>query len=120
MFSLDGQARGGETHHVFVSANPTSRTARRQRRGAFLLCFALCFWLFAFASHVHSHEDLGEHGKSRTACTFCLSLPSGAPAPALLQVADAPAAIAIDLTLPLPRHDQEAPSSYLIRGPPQS
>jgi hypothetical protein len=94
------------------------RSARTQRRGVILLCAALCFWLFAVASHVHANEDRGAHGKSTTACTFCLSLPSGAPAPALLKVTIASAATAVVLTLPHQRYDGETPSSYLIRGPP--
>jgi len=96
-----------------------SRSARTQRRGAILLCIALCFWLFAFASHVHANDDQGAHGKAGTLCTFCVSLPAGAPAPAVLQIAAVPAATAV-VSVPLPgRHDGEVPSSYLIRGPPR-
>jgi hypothetical protein len=84
----------------------------------FLLCVTLCFWLLAFASHVHADEGQGAHGKAGTACTFCLSLPSCAPAPAVLIADIAPAAAAVVLTLPHQRDDGEALSSYLIRGPP--
>jgi hypothetical protein len=116
---LDDTAPDGETRGVSAAhANPMSRSARTQRRGAFLLCIALCFWLFAFASHVHAHDDQGTHGKAKTACAFCLSLPSGAPAPAVLNIAIAPAGVAVALTLPQQRYAGEAPSSYLIRGPP--
>jgi hypothetical protein len=94
--------------------------AKRQRRGAFLLCFALCFWLFAFASHVHAHDDDAGHAKVRHVCTFCLSLPTGAPAPAVLQVAAPSAVIAVVVALTVERHEEEVPSSYLIRGPPAS
>jgi hypothetical protein len=79
----------------------------------------LCIWLFAFASHVHAHDDQGVHGKAKTACTFCLSLPTGAPAPAILQVSAAPASIAPILSVPSEHDAGEVPSSYLIRGPPQ-
>jgi hypothetical protein len=95
-----------------------SRSARTQRRGAILLCIALCFWLFAFASHVHANEDQGAHGKAGTVCTFCLSLPSGAPAPAIPQIAATPAATIV-VSVPLSACGAgEVPSSYLIRGPP--
>jgi hypothetical protein len=91
---------------------------KSQRRGVLVMSLVLCFWLFAFASHVHAHHDEGAHGKARTACTVCLSLPTGAPAPSLLQVSDAPAAIEPVSTRPQVCRDGEVPSSYLIRGPP--
>lgn len=116
---LDGKGPDGETRGVLAAhANSLNRSARTQRRGVILLCVALCFWLFAFASHGHAADDQGAHGKTETACTFCLSLPSGAPAPAVLKVSVAPAATAVVLTLPHQRCDGETPSSYLIRGPP--
>lgn len=116
---LDDKSPDRETRRVLAAhANSMSRSARTQRRGAILLCIALCFWLFAFASHVHANDDQGAHGKTGTVCTFCLSLPSGAPAPALPQIAAAPAATAVVSVLLSRRFDAEVPSSYLIRGPP--
>jgi hypothetical protein len=50
------------------------------------MSFVLCFRLFAFASHVHTHNDDTGHGKARTMCAVCLSLPAGAPAPSLIEV----------------------------------
>jgi hypothetical protein len=86
----------------------------------FLLCFAVCFWLLAFASHVHALDE-GKHGQARTACTVCHSLPSGAPAPAILQVAVSPV-LASDIAAPIHARSpaEEAPGAYLIRGPPQA
>jgi hypothetical protein len=90
----------------------------KQRRGVFLLCVALCFWLLSFASHVHAHDDRGPHGKTPTNCTFCLSLPTGAPAPAVLAVTAAPSAAAVPAASLVESVGSEVPSSYLSRGPP--
>jgi hypothetical protein len=90
----------------------------QKRRAALLLCAAMLLWLFAFASHVHAHDEAAPHGKAPSSCTFCLSLPAGAPAPA---VAQAMPAVSAPVAPESPRHlraGRDAGASYLIRGPP--
>ena len=118
-FPLDVSADDGETHAVFVShAVPMNRAATRQRRGVFLLCVALCFWLFAFASHVHAEDDRGRHGNAPATCAFCLSLPTGAAAPAVLTVSATLSVAAVLVASLVAPVGGEVPSSYLSRGPP--
>ena len=95
-------------------------TAKSQRRFASLLSIALCFWLFAFASHVHAHDEAGDHGRAPTNCSFCLSLPAGAPSPDNHSVSIEPAVAAPITVLAVVHHGEEVPSAYLSRGPPAS
>lgn len=48
----------------------------RQRARVVVLGLALCVWLIALATHIHSDGEL-----STSACNVCLLLPTGAPAP---------------------------------------
>jgi hypothetical protein len=87
-------------------------------RSVGVLAAVLCFWLLAVASHVHADDDRrsGLHGSS--ACTFCLSLPSAAPAPAIELTVAASVTAITPATAPLPQIIAEAPSAYLSQGPP--
>lgn len=83
-----------------------------------LLGLALCVWMFAFASHIHGGDELPSNGPS-SACSFCLTLPVGAPPPAqavvsqlVLVAADA----VLDLGVAWVAFD--VPSFYLSQGPP--
>jgi hypothetical protein len=96
------------------------QAAKSQRRFALLLSVALCFWMFAFASHVHAHEEAGDHGQAPTNCTFCLSLPAAAPAPANDAASVETVTAAHVAVLAVVRVGEEVPSSYLSRGPPAS
>jgi hypothetical protein len=84
-----------------------------------VLGLALCFWLVAFATHVHGSADDFPAPSPSNACSFCLSLPSGATPPAhvaialttfisLERIADIATALAT----------RAVPSFYLSRGPP--
>ena len=74
--------------------------------------------MVAFATHVHTGDELPSNGPS-TACSFCLSLPAGAPAPAqtvvssLVQVT---VEAVVDIDVPLVAFD--LPTFYLSQGPP--
>jgi hypothetical protein len=93
-----------------------TRTA--QRRNVLVLTFALCVWLFAYATHLHAAD--GHDGQQKPVCNFCLTLPaSAAPPPVLNQVAplvfdtcgrvcDRVAAIST----------RDVPSFYSSRAPP--
>ncbi|MDY6947619.1 MAG: hypothetical protein SXG53_18075 [Pseudomonadota bacterium] len=84
-----------------------------------LLGLALCFWMFAFATHVHAGSDELSSNAPSTVCSFCLSLPAGAPPPALAVISELvlitadpvvalePAWVAFDV-----------PTFYLSQGPP--
>lgn len=90
----------------------------RQRSRVVLLGLALCLWMVAFASHVHSGDELPSNGPS-TACSFCLSLPAGAPAPAQATISHLVlvAAEAI-VTIDVPLVAFDLPTFYLSQGPP--
>lgn len=90
----------------------------RQRSRVVVLGLALCFWMMAFATHIHSGDELPSNGPS-TACSFCLSLPGGAPAPAQAAVSDLVlvAAEAI-VTIDVPPVAFDLPTFYLSQGPP--
>lgn len=83
-----------------------------------LLSVALCFWLFAFAAHVHAGENHAAHGTAPGACTVCLSIPSGAPTSALLKFSATPATSEVTFKALERVVEAETPSCYLIRGPP--
>lgn len=83
-----------------------------------LLGLALCVWMFAFASHIHGGDELPSNGPS-TACSFCLSLPAGAPPPAqavISQLVLVAADPVVDLGVVWVAFD--VPSFYLSQGPP--
>jgi len=97
-----------------------SRSPRARRRThVVLLGLALCFWLIASATHVHGNADDFSSTSPSNACSFCLSLPSGATPPAY-------AAVALSAFISLERVadvvkalvTRAVPSFYLSRGPP--
>jgi hypothetical protein len=83
-----------------------------------VLGLALCLWLVAFATHIHADGDELSNEPS-SACTFCLSLPGGAPAPSyapashLILVATTTVVEIAAVFVAL-----DVPSFYLSRGPP--
>jgi hypothetical protein len=90
----------------------------RQRSRVVLLGLALCFWMVAFATHAHSGDDLTSNGPS-TACSFCLSLPAGAPAPEHAAVSRlVPVVAETIVTNDVPLVGFDVPSFYLSQGPP--
>ena len=93
-------------------------THRAQRRHVFVLAFALCVWLFAYATHVHFADESSETKKP--ACSFCLMFPGGAaPAPAAQRVPP-PAfhsCVVVDDCVASIR-TRAVPSFYLSRAPP--
>jgi hypothetical protein len=96
-----------------------SRLRALRRSHIAVLALALCVWMIGIASHIHSDADHLVSDAPSTACSFCLSLPVGAPAPvvaaparAILIAADvvrAPVAALVSL---------DVPAFYLSRGPP--
>lgn len=89
-----------------------------QRSRVVLLGLALCLWMFAFATHIHGGDELPSNGPS-TACSFCLSLPAGAPppAPALIsQLVLVAADPVIEIETSWVAFD--VPTFYLSQGPP--
>ena len=97
----------------------TTQTRAAQRRNVFVVVLALCVWLLAYATHVHTADDHDDAPK-KPACSFCLLLPSGAaPAPTLpgivvpvFHVSE----IICNLTAAFGTAD--VPSFYLSRAPP--
>jgi hypothetical protein len=53
-----------------------------QRRNVLLLTLAMCLWMIMSAAHIHAGDGHDAPGKTSAACAVCLSLPSGAAAPA--------------------------------------
>jgi len=96
----------------------TIRTTKAQRRWVSLLSLALCLWILAVSSHVHSADELGGDRGQSAHCAFCLSLPSAAPAPALplVAVAQAPAD-PLDYSC-IENRQGELLAGYFSRGPP--
>lgn len=91
---------------------------RRQRSRVVLLGLVLCLWMVAFATHIHSGDELPSNGPS-TACSFCLSLPAGAPAPtptvlSWLVLVVVETVVEIDV----PQVAFDLPTFYLSQGPP--
>jgi hypothetical protein len=83
-----------------------------------LLSFVLCVWLLAVSSHVHSADEPGGDRGPSAHCTFCLSLPSAAPAPALPLVEVARAlANHLDYSC-IENRQPEQLAGYFSRGPP--
>lgn len=83
-----------------------------------LLGLALCLWMFAFASHIHGSDELPSNGPS-TACSFCLSLPAGAPPPVqavISRLVLVPAAKVVEIDTAWVAFD--VPTFYLSQGPP--
>jgi hypothetical protein len=84
-----------------------------------LLGLALCVWMFAFATHIHAGGDeLPSNGPS-TACTFCLSLPAGAPPPTqavISQLVLVTADEVVETDTAWVAFD--VPTFYLSQGPP--
>jgi len=103
-------------HSALISRFRGSPT--RQRSRVVVLVLALCFWLVTFASHVHSSDELPSTGAS-TACSFCLSLPAGAPPPTpavishLVLVATEAVVEVVTVWVAF-----DVPSFYLSQGPP--
>lgn len=92
-------------------------THTAQRRHVFVLAIALCMWILAYASHLHTGD---EHDQAKPSCSFCLMLPaSAAPPPAILQVptlVSHACGVACDRIQAIVARD--LPSSYLSRAPP--
>lgn len=104
-------------HSAWIPRFGGTRAAQRSR--VVLLGLALCLWLIAFATHFHSDKADSSSIEPSHACTFCLSLPSGAPAPA--QVATPSVFfVATDTIIEVVAAFVaiDAPSFYLSRGPP--
>jgi hypothetical protein len=80
---------------------------------------ALCLWMVAFATHIHADGDELSQDAPSNACSFCLSLPSGA-APAAHSLVVLPQFIAIEVAAEIVTTlvAVDVPSSYLSRGPP--
>jgi len=84
-----------------------------------MLGLALCVWLVAFATHIHTDADELSSQAPSSACSFCVSLPSGA-APPVHSSVPLPQFVATErvahlvTTLVAPA----VPSFYLSRGPP--
>jgi hypothetical protein len=96
-----------------------SRLRALRRSHIVVLALALCGWMIGIASHIHSDADHLASDAPSTACSFCLSLPVGAPAP----VAAAPAhaiLVATDVvrTPVTALVSLDLPDFYLSRGPP--
>jgi hypothetical protein len=90
----------------------------RQRSRVVVLGLALCFWLVAFATHIHTgNDELPSNGPS-SACSFCLSLPAGAPpaAPAVSQLVPVAAETVVAIAATWVAFD--VPTFYLSQGPP--
>ncbi|MBM0106439.1 hypothetical protein JM946_17040 [Steroidobacter sp. S1-65] len=78
----------------------------------------LCVWMVAFASHIHSGDELPSNGPS-TACSFCLSLPAGAPAPTPTALSRLVlVAIEAVVQIGVPQIAFDLPTFYLSQGPP--
>jgi hypothetical protein len=83
-----------------------------------LLGLALCVWMFAFATHVHAGDELPSNGPS-TACSFCLSLPAGAPSPThtvISQLVLVTADAVVEIETAWVAFD--VPTFYMSQGPP--
>ena len=104
-------------HHVWNSLFGGSRV--RQRSRVVVLSLALCVWLVAFATHIHADGNELSQDAPSNACSFCLSLPSGATPPAQSLVV-LPQFIAIEVVAEIVTAlvAVDVPSSYLSRGPP--
>jgi len=100
------------THFLRVSPNT-------QRRNVLALVLVLCLWMVASAAHIHIGDAHGAPGKPSTACSTCVSLPTGATPPARHELpvqAQVVSATLVDRAAPsITFH---APSSYLSRAPP--
>ena len=88
-----------------------------QLRHVLVLAIALCVWILAYASHLHTGD---EHDQAKPSCSFCLMLPaSAAPPPVILQVptlVSQACGVACDRIRAIVTRD--LPSSYLSRAPP--
>lgn len=97
----------------------TGGSLQARRRNVVVLAAALCLWMLASATHLHAFDEGVGSGEPSSACTYCLSLPTGGAAPASfdVRIAFEPAAALapayIDALISL-----AVPSSYLSRGPP--
>jgi hypothetical protein len=104
-------------HRVWNSLFGGSRV--RQRSRVVVLSLALCLWMVAFATHIHTDNNELSQDAPSNACSFCLSLPSGATPPAYSLVA-LPQFIATEVVAETVTAlvALDVPSSYLSRGPP--
>lgn len=104
-------------HRALISHFCKSPTQQRSR--AVVLGLALCFWLVAFAAHIHTGSDELPSNAPSTACSFCLSLPAGAPSPApavISQLVLIAAEAVVEVAAPWVAFD--VPTFYLSQGPP--
>lgn len=93
-------------------------TPARQRTRVVVLGLALCLWMVAFATHIHSSDELPSNGPSN-ACSFCLSLPVGAPSPTpavISQLVLVATEVVVDSVTTWVALD--VPSFYFSQGPP--
>lgn len=83
-----------------------------------MLGLALCLWLVAFATHIHTGDELPSNGPSN-ACSFCLSLPAGAPAPVAAVVSQL-VLVATETVVDIDTAwvASDVPSFYFSQGPP--
>lgn len=104
-------------HSAFTYPFGTSRST--QRRHVLLLVVALCLWMLASATHIHTGDDHGAPGKPPVTCSVCLSLSAGAAPPmqhalpALVRVVSV-----VDASYAPPLPASNVPSFYLSRAPP--
>lgn len=74
--------------------------------------------MFAFAAHIHGGDELPSNGPS-TACSFCLSLPVGAPPPAQAVISRLVPIMAEEIVEIAPAWVAfDVPTFYLSQGPP--
>jgi hypothetical protein len=103
-------------HQALISRLRGSST--RQRSRVVVLGLVLCVWLVAFATHIHTGDELPSKGPSNT-CSFCLSLPAGAPAPTaavLSQLVLVATETVVDVKTAWVAFD--VPFFYFSQGPP--
>jgi len=76
-------------------------------------------WLVAFATHLHNDADELSSKAPSTACSYCLSLPSGATPPVHASFA-VPRFIVTEFVEAVVKTlaARDVPSSYSSRGPP--
>jgi hypothetical protein len=100
------------------SALPALR--RLQHRFSIVLSAALCLWMLALATHVHTGDyEEDSHQGTHALCAFCVSVPTAGAAPTVVafivtaqpQSFSAPADIVPTALAP-------AAAAYYSRGPP--
>ena len=102
------------------SAFPFIYTRRHHQLNVAAMALILCLWLVSFAAHSHAQDEASPTDSASSACTFCLSFPTGAAAPAL-QPLSSPLFVAVGVAVPVVDDlidTHGVPSSYSSRAPP--